>query len=322
MRVVITGGAGFIGRKLAERLACEGSLDGAGIDELVLFDVVAPPAPQADFKVETVTGDIADAGQLQALLSAPTEAVFHLAAIVSGQAEAEFDTGMHINLDGTRHLLEACRHQPAPPRLVFSSSVAVFGGDVPATIQDTTAPTPQTSYGGQKAIGELLVNDYSRKGFVDGRSLRLPTVVVRPGKPNRAASTFASSIIREPLQGEPAVCPVDPDAEMWIASPRSIVASLLHAYRLPAEALGASRIVTLPGLTVSIGEMVEALRRVAGPEVAGRIAWEKDEQIAAIVAGWSAHFAPERALALGFPQDSSMDDIIRAFIEDDLARTA
>ncbi len=320
MRVVITGAAGFVGRKLAERLARDGEISGEKIDEMALFDVVEPVVPQAAFPIEAVVGDISDSSEINRLIGKTTGHVFHLAAIVSGQAEAEFDTGMRINLDGTRVVLEACRQLEEPAKLIFSSSVAVFGGEVPPVIQDDTALNPQTSYGAQKAAGELLVNDYSRKGFVDGRSLRLPTVVVRPGKPNRAASTFASSIIREPLQGDSAVCPVDPDARMWIASPRTVLASLLHAHKLPAESYGMNRSITLPGITVSIGEMVEALERVAGREVVERISWEKDDTIARIVAGWCATFNPVRGLALGFPQDSSMDEIISAFIEDDMVR--
>jgi nucleoside-diphosphate-sugar epimerase len=320
MRIVITGAAGFIGRKLAERLARDGTLNGAAIDELALFDVVEPPLPEAGCKVSRTTGDIADPATVEALIGGDTGSVFHLAAVVSGQAEAEFETGMRINLLGTQNVVEACRKLTGTPKLIFSSSVAVFGGDTPPVIRDDSQPVPQTSYGTQKAIGELLVNDYSRKGFLDGRTLRLPTVVVRPGKPNRAASTWASSIIREPLQGERAVCPVAKEVEMWIASPRSVVASLLHAHGLPVAAFGANRIVSLPGLTVSVREMVEALRAVAGEAVVRRIDWHKDEAITRIVAGWKARFAPERALALGFPQDRSMREIVEAFVADDLAQ--
>jgi len=318
MRVVITGGAGFVGRKLAERLAKDGQLSGETIEELVLFDVVEPALPDAPFRVASRVGDISDPAQIAALIGGQTHTVFHLAAIVSGQAEAEFDTGMRINLDGTRTVLEACRKLARPAKLIFSSSVAVFGGEVPPVIQDDTALNPQTSYGAQKAASELLVTDYSRKGFVDGRALRLPTVVVRPGKPNRAASTFASSIIREPLQGDSAICPVGPEARMWIASPRAVLESLLHAHRLPAEAYGMNRAVTLPGLTVSIGEMVAALERVAGRAPVERIVWQKDPTIDRIVAGWCADFNAVRGPAMGFPTDSSMDAIIQAFIEDDM----
>ena len=202
--------------------------------------------------------------------------MFHLAAIVSANAEEDFDLGYRVNLDGTRHVLEACRALPEPVRLVFASSVAVYGGDMPAVLDDGTILTPQTSYGAQKAAGELLLNDYGRKGFVDGRALRLPTIVVRPGKPNRAASTFASSIIREPLAGQEAVCPVERDAEMYILSPRRVIQALIHAFELPAEAFGMTRMLTLPGITVSIGEMVDALDEIAGERVAHRIQWQPD----------------------------------------------
>jgi nucleoside-diphosphate-sugar epimerase len=300
-------------------LARAGALDGQPIDELVLFDIVEAKKPQAKLKVTTQLGDISSRAAVENLIGRETGAVFHLAAVVSGQAEAEFDTGMAINLDGTRWVLEACRKLPQPLKLVFTSSIAVYGGNIPTPIVDDINLLPQTSYGTQKAIGELLVNDFSRKGFIDGRALRLPTVVVRPGRPNRAASTWASSIIREPLQGQQAICPVDKTIRMFCASPRTVVQSLLHAYALPAAAFGANRAVMLPGFVVSVREMVDSLKRVAGEAVASRIQFEKDAAIAAIVDRWHADFAPKRALAMGFKQDTSMDDIIRWFIEDDLA---
>jgi nucleoside-diphosphate-sugar epimerase len=319
MRVVITGGGGFVGQKLAAALSQSGKLGGERIGELVLFDVAEPHRPAGGVKVTTVVGDIADRSQVDALIARDTGAVFHLAAIVSGQAEAEFDTGMAINLDGTRWVLEACRRLPQPIKLVFTSSVAVYGGDIPVPVGDDINLLPQTSYGTQKAIGELLVNDYSRKGFVEGRSLRLPTVVVRPGRPNRAASTWASSIIREPLQGQDVICPVDETVRMWCASPRTVVRSLIHAYELPASAFGANRGLMLPGFVASVREMLDALKRVAGEKVAARVRFEKDPAIAAIVDRWHADFAPKRALAMGFPTDRAMDDIVKAFIEEDLA---
>ena len=319
MRVVITGGAGFVGQKLAQALAKAGTLGGNAISELVLFDVVEAKKPAGPVKVTAKTGNIAARSEVEALIGRETGAVFHLAAIVSGQAEAEFDTGMAINLDGTRWILEACRKLAKPIKVVFTSSVAVYGGDITVPVGDDINLLPQTSYGTQKAIGELLVNDFSRKGFVDGRSVRLPTVVVRPGKPNRAASTWASSIIREPLQGESVICPVDPTVRMWCASPRTVVKSLLHAYDLPASAFGANRGLMLPGFVASVREMVDALKRVAGEKVAARIKFEKDPVIAAIVDRWHADFSPKRALKMGFPTDRAMDDIIKIFIEDDLA---
>ncbi|HEY7607934.1 MAG TPA: D-erythronate dehydrogenase [Alphaproteobacteria bacterium] len=319
MRVVVTGAAGFVGQKLVAALAKAGTLGGQRIDELALFDVVEPKTPAAAAKITTKVGNIAARDEVEALIGRDTGAVFHLAAVVSGQAEAEFDTGMAINLDGTRWVLEACRKLPKPIKVVFTSSVAVYGGDIAVPIKDDINLLPQTSYGTQKAIGELLVNDFSRKGFLDGRSLRLPTVVVRAGKPNRAASTWASSIIREPLQGEEAICPVDASVRMWCASPRTVVQSLLHAYELPAKAFGDNRGLMLPGFVVSVKEMLASLKRVAGAKVAARVKFKKDPVIAAIVDRWHADFAPQRALTMGFKQDKSMDDIVRWFIEDDLA---
>jgi nucleoside-diphosphate-sugar epimerase len=324
MRVVITGGAGFIGRHLAKKLLERGELAGADnkphkITELVLVDIVeAAPFPKPDSRLKTLAGDIADEKFVKTFMTPDTNTVFHLAAVVSSAAEADFDLGMHVNFDGTRVILEACRKFAAPPRVVFASSVAVFGGDMPTPLTDQTALTPQTSYGVQKTIGELLVNDMSRKGFIDGRALRLPTIVVRPGKPNKAASTFASSIIREPLAGQEAVCPVEADARMWYLSPRRVVEAFIHAHDLPASAWGWNRSLTLPGIDVSVGDMVESLRRVAGERFVKRIRWEPDPVIKRIVAGWPYRFTPERALKMGFKADKDMDEIIAAHIEDEL----
>ncbi len=324
MKVVITGGAGFIGRQLAERLLALGELPGRDgkperIDELVLFDAVEPaPFKQPDKRVHAVTGDISDKALVGRTIDQTTGSVFHLAAVVSAAAEADFDLGMRVNVEGTRAVLEACRALPQPARLVFTSSIAVFGGDMPPTLTDTTPLTPQTSYGAQKAIGELLLNDYSRKGFVDGRALRLPTIVVRPGKPNKAASTFASSILREPLAGQDAICPVERSARMWILSPRRAVAALLHAHALPAAAWGTNRSLTLPGIDVSIGDMADGLGRVSGKGPVSRIRWQPDPHIQKIVAGWPYRFDPARAKAMGFGTDASIDEIIRAHIDDQL----
>ena len=252
------------------------------------------------------------------MISPGTDAVFHLAAIVSGQAEADTDLGYRVNLDGTRAVLDACRALGTCPRVVFASSLAVYGGALPPAVGDDTALTPQTSYGTQKAIGELLVNDYSRKGFVDGRAVRLPTVVVRPGRPNRAASTFASSMIREPLAGREAVCPVSPDTVMALASPRRIVAGLLHAHDLPGDAFGASRSLQLPGFSVAVGEMAAAVRRAGGEAAYARIRWQPDPQIQQIISGWPQALHAPRAEALGFAADSGIDEVVQAFIEDDL----
>lgn len=324
MRVIITGGAGFLGRQLALALLKRGYLVGPDgveteIKKLVVFDLAAPqPALPDDPRLEVVNGDMSEPHVVHGLLTADTAMIFHLAAVVSAAAEADFDLGMRVNLAVTQELLTTCRRLNTPPRFIFASSVAVFGGDLPPVVQDDTALTPQTSYGTQKAIGELLVNDYSRKGFIDGRALRLPTIVVRPGKPNKAASTFASSIIREPLQNQAAICPVSPENRMWILSPRRAIESFIRAAELPAMAWGDNRAVALPGLTVSIGEMVDSLRDIAGDAVATRILWQPDPFIQKLVDGWPAVLAPKRAVALGFKADASMKEIIEAFIEDEL----
>ena len=318
MRIVITGGCGFLGWRLAMLLLDRGSSLGP-IDELVLFDNAPPALPLPDDRrLKLTTGDIADRETVRQLLAPGAAAVFHLAAVVSGQAEADTDLGLRVNLDGTRAVLDASRALGTCPRLVFASSLAVYGGRLPPVVGDDTPLTPQSSYGTQKAIGELLVNDYSRKGFVDGRALRLPTVVVRPGRPNRAASTFASSIIREPLSGKDAICPVSPAVVMALASPRRVVAALHHAHELPGDAFGASRSLQLPGFSVAVGEMVEAVRRAGGEAAYAHIRWQHDPQIEAIVAGWPQALAAPRALALGFAADADIDQAVRAFIEDDL----
>jgi D-erythronate 2-dehydrogenase len=322
MRIVITGGCGFLGRRVAIRLLEKGCALGS-IDELVLFDNAAPAlALPEDKRLRLVTGDIADRDTVGRLIGPGTDAVFHLAAIVSGEAEANTDLGYRVNLDGTRAVLDACRAlRPTGqtrPRLVFASSLAVYGGALPPVVGDDTALTPQTSYGTQKALGELLVNDYSRKGFVDGRALRLPTVVVRPGRPNRAASTFASSMIREPLAGQEAICPVSPDTIMALASPRRIVVGLVHALGIPGEAFGTSRSLQLPGFSVSVGEMASALRRAGGEAAYARLRWQPDPQIQAIVSSWPPFLATPRAEALGFGRDSNIDEVIAVFIDDDL----
>lgn len=321
MDVLITGGTGFIGKKLAAALARRGALhlDGqaGGIERITLFDAVAGEEVPRDARITVATGDIADRPTLDRLV-AGADLVFHLAAIVSANAEADFELGYRVNLTGTWQLLEALRAKGGRPRLVFTSTLAVYGGDLPEIIGDTHHLTPQTSYGAQKAAGELLVADYSRKGFIDGRALRLPTIVVRPGKPNKAASTFASSIIREPLAGQEAVCPVGRDAAMFLLSPRRVVEALIHAMELPDARFGAVRSVQLPGITVAIGEMVDALERIAGKAVAARIRWEPDPLIQRIVAGWPARLSGARALGMGFQADRSVDEIIRAHIEDEL----
>jgi D-erythronate 2-dehydrogenase len=318
MRIVITGGCGFLGRRLAVLLLEQGSAIGP-IDELVLFDNAAPalPLPQ-DPRLSLVTGDIADRETVRQLLAPGAAVVFHLAAVVSGQAEADPDLGYRVNLDGTRAVLHACRALGTFPRLVFASSLAVYGGALPPAVGEDTALTPQSSYGTQKAIGELLVSDYSRKGFIDGRALRLPTVVVRPGRPNRAASTFASSIIREPLAGRDAICPVTPDTVMALASPRRVAAALHRAHELPGDAFGANRSLQLPGFSVAVGDMAEAVRRAAGAAAHSRIRLLPDPQIQAIISSWPRALDAPRAQAMGFTADADIDEAVQAFIEDDL----
>jgi nucleoside-diphosphate-sugar epimerase len=314
VRVVITGGRGFLGRRVALRL-----LERRDLDELVLFDNAPSALPFPEHRrLRLVTGDIADRETVRKVVVPGTNSVFHLAAVVSGEAEASTDLGYRVNLDGTRAVLDACRALGTCPRVIFASSLAVYGGVLPPAVGDDTPLTPQTSYGTQKAIGELLVNDYSRKGFVDGCALRLPTVVVRPGRPNRAASTFASSIIREPLSGRAAVCPVSADTVMALASPRRVIDALLRALDLPAAALDTSRSLQLPGFSVAVGEMTAAVRRAGGSEAYARIRWEPNPLIQRIVSGWPQALATPRANALGFTADSGIDEVVQAFIEDDL----
>lgn len=320
MKVIITGGAGFLGARLARRLLERGALQSAdgragSIDRIVLVDVTTPPALD-DPRVSAVTGDLSDPALAGRLVDADTTSVFHLAAIVSGMAEADFDLGMRINVDATRNLLEACRASGRCPRVVFTSSVAVFGGTLPERISETTALNPQTSYGVEKAIGELLLADYTRKGFVDGRALRLPTISVRPGRPNAAASSFASGIIREPLNGEEAICPVGPDARMWLASPDTAIETLIAAHELPSAALGNCRWINAPGISVTVGDMVAALERCAGPEVARRVRWQADPTIERMVRGWPGDGDNTRARALGFPVDAGIDAIIEQYMQE------
>src|SRR3954451_10614088 len=322
MKAIITGAAGFLGARLARALIERGSIkDGGGGDQpitgLTLVDVTEPGAI-ADRRVSAVTGDVSDPALLKHVVDAETGAIFHLAAIVSGMAEADFDLGMRINVDATRSLLELCRAAGNRPRVVFTSSVAVFGGELPPVLNDTTALNPQTSYGMEKAVCELLVADYTRRVFIDGRALRLPTITVRPGRPNAAASSFASGIIREPLNGEPGVCPVDESARLWVMSPSTVIGCLIAAHETAGDALGTSRVLTLPGLSVSVGEMVGALTRVAGSDVAQRVRWERDPRIARMVASWPGACDAARARALGSPTDASFEAIVRRYIEEEL----
>jgi nucleoside-diphosphate-sugar epimerase len=325
MRIVITGGAGFLGRRLALRLLERGTLtDARGrpreIAQIVLLDVVPATLP-VDPRLTIIAGDLADAVVVERAVTRDTDSVFHMAAVVSGQAEADFDIGMRVNLDATRLLLERCRKLAAPPRFVFTSSLAVFGGPVPDPVTDDAPVTPQASYGAQKLIGEYLVYDMTRKGFIDGRSLRLPTVTVRPGKPNKAASSFASGIIREPLAGVDAICPVAPATRMWVQSPRAVIENLIIGHEAPATSFAHTRSVNVPGICVPVADMVAALRKVAGDAVADRVKWIHDPVIDRIVATWPANFAPKLGPALGMKADTDFESIVRAYIADDMPRS-
>jgi nucleoside-diphosphate-sugar epimerase len=322
MNIVVTGGAGFIGRRLVRQMLQQGTLLGLDgrprtIERITIVDAVAAE-DLTDPRVEHVVGDISDAPVVNNAITADTSSIFHLAAVVSGMAEADFGLGMRINLDASRLILEACRHAGHGPRLVFASSVAVYGGAPTDTMRDATATAPRTSYGTQKAMVELLIADYSRRGFVDGRVLRLPTISVRPGRPNAAASSFASGIIREPLNGEPAVCPVDPETTLLLLSPSGVIDCLIHGHDLSADAFGGNRIVNLPGLSVTVREMVRALERVAGPEVVSRIRWERDARIEKFVANWPGAWDNSRALAMGFSGDQSFEENVRQYIAEHL----
>jgi nucleoside-diphosphate-sugar epimerase len=326
MHVLVIGAAGMVGRKLVEALVAKGEINGKLVERLTLVDIVEPTAP-ARFagKARAVATDLSDEGVAAGLIAERPDLIFHLAAIVSGEAEADFEKGYRVNLDGTRALFEAIRLEgqksPYEPKLVFTSSIAVFGEPLPNIIGDTHHHTPLTSYGTQKAISELLLADYSRRGFFDGVGIRLPTVVIRPGKPNKAASGFFSNILREPLSGLEAVLPVKESVRHWFASPRAAVRFLMHAAALDTAALGSRRSLTMPGLTATVGEEIEALRRVAGDKAVKLIRNEPDEAIAKMVAGWPQNFDASRAISLGFEAETSFDEIIRAHVEDELGGT-
>jgi nucleoside-diphosphate-sugar epimerase len=321
MRLLITGGAGFIGARLARTLLARGQLNGQAITQIILADQFPAPADlAADPRVQVKTGPLLD--HCQALAHEAVDGVFHLASAVSGECEADFDLGLRSNLDSTRALLDALRSrvQGGPARLVFSSSVAVFGPDdavpMPDVVGDDTLPTPQTSYGAQKHICEHLVADYTRKGYIDGRSARLMTVTVRPGKPNGAASSFFSGIIREPLAGEPSVCPVSADVSHPVTSPRATVEGLITVFECSREAYGGRTALNLPGLNVTVQEMLDALTRVAGPEVRARVTFERNDTIAGIVSRWPKGSSSVRANKLGLFAEKTFDDIIRQYIAD------
>jgi D-erythronate 2-dehydrogenase len=317
MKVLIIGAAGMVGAKLAQSLTTDPE---PGLDGLVLVDVVPPKAPAgATVPVETGTLDMTDAAAVAAQIAARPDVIFHLAAVVSGEAEADFEKGYAVNFDGTRNLLEAIRGLPGyKPRVIFASSIAVFGTPFPDPITDTYILAPLTSYGTQKAMGELLINDYSRRGFIDGVGLRLPTICIRPGTPNKAASGFFSNILREPLAGKEAVLPVSEDVRHWHASPRAAIGFLRHAMTLDTGKLGARRCLTMPGLSATVGEQIQALRRAAGDATVALIRREPDPVIIGIVAGWPTRFDAARAEELGFRAESSFDEIIAAHVADEL----
>ncbi|GAB2204446.1 SDR family oxidoreductase [Roseibium sp. ROS1] len=323
MHVLVIGAAGMVGRKLVEKLAAQPEVLGFEVSRLTLADAVSPTAPAALPGIaEAVTVDLSKAGAARTLVASRPDVIFHLAAIVSGEAEQEFEKGYAVNLDGSRELFEAIRiegaREPYFPKVIFASSIAVFGQPFPEKIGDEFFTTPLTSYGTQKAITELLLADYSRKGFFDGIGLRLPTICIRPGRPNKAASGFFSNIMREPLAGQEAVLPVDDSVRHWFASPRAAVGFFVHAARMDAAGIGPRRTVTLPGLSATVGEQIESLRRVAGEKAVKLIRREPDEAIARIVEGWPRNFDARRALELGFQAETSFDDIIRIHIEDEL----
>lgn len=321
MHILITGAAGMIGRKLTERLARDGALNGVPIDKLTLVDVVPPQVP-AGFtgQVEIAVSDLSSPGAAARAVAPQPDVIFHLAGVVSGEAETDFEKGYLVNLDGTRSLLETIRlaGDHYHPKFIFTSSLAVFGAPFPEAIPDEFHLTPLTSYGTQKAICELLLADYTRRGFLDGVGIRLPSIVVRPGRPNKAASGFFSGIIREPLAGQEAVLPVDESVLHWHASPRSAVGFLIHGAGLTRAQLGDRVNITMPGVCCTVAEQIEALRRVAGDRVAARIRRQPDALVQRIVAGWPSRFDPKRARALGFTVEKTFDDIIRAHIDDDL----
>jgi len=319
MRILLIGAAGMIGRKLAQRLAADGAVGATAITALDLVDVVPPPVPAGlPGRITARAADLSEPGTAAALAATRPDLVVHLAAIVSGEAEVDLAKGYRVNLDGTRALLDALVASDTRPRVVFASSMAVFGPPFPARIPDDFAPQPATSYGAQKLMAEILVSDLSRRGLIDGISLRLPTICVRPGAPNRAASGFFSGILREPLAGLPADLPVPETVRHYFASPRAAVGFFLHAATLDTAALGHARALTMPGLSATVGDQIDALRRIAGPSAVALIRRTDDPLVARIVAGWAADFDAARARALGFTAEADMDAILRVHVEDEL----
>ena len=326
MKVLVTGAGGFLGRRLVNALLQRGALrepDGRvdAIDRVILVDIALPSTP-ADPRIAAVSADLTNPDALERVLTPDVRVIFHLAAVVSGQAESDFDLGMRVNVDATRRLLDVCRRHDSRPRLIFASSIAVFGISSAKLLPETASVSPKSSYGMQKAVAELLIADCTRRGDVDGRILRLPTISIRPGRPNAAASSFASGIVREPLNGEPAVCPVAPDTRLWLASPATAVGSLVLAAEIDGAALGSNRVLHVPGISVTPREMVAALERAAGPEAARLVAWGSDPRIEAIVATWPGALDARRALDLGFPHDEGFDAIVCGYMRDELGATS
>ncbi|UZJ58034.1 SDR family oxidoreductase [Pseudomonas sp. KU26590] len=320
MKILVTGAAGFLGRRLINALLQRGSLsDRQGVSQaistLVAFDLM-PLAGFSDSRLKVLCGDIADPEVLRGLVDAETDSIFHLAAVVSSQAEQDFELGMRINFAATQNLLERIRRLGTCPKWVMTSSVAVFGGQLPEQVEDDQVWAPQSSYGTQKAMNDLLLADYSRRGFVDGRSLRMPTIAVRPGKPNLAASSFASSIIREPLNGQESVCPVPLETRLWLMSPAQAISNLIHGHELPGEMLRRGRVINMPGLSITVEKMIDALRQTAGDEVANRVRIERSPAIEKIVGSWPGSFASSYARNLGFTHDQDFDDVIAQFVDE------
>ena len=313
MKIIITGAAGFLGQRLAKAILNSSLI----FDELVLVDIVMPSDPGKDDRVNCIQVDLSEESVAKNIITAETTIVFHLAAVVSSHAEKDFDLGWKVNLDITRQLLEACRHQATNIKFVFASSFAVYGGKLPSMVNETIAVTPHSSYGAQKAIGELLVNDYTRKKFIDGRVLRLPTICVRPGRPNQAASSFVSSIIREPINGEQAICPVSPALEVLLSSPDTVIQNIIKAATLDSTAFGHWRTVNLPGITVTVQQMLESLERITGKATVERVQFKPDASINTIVSSWPGAVDNTNALQLGFKVDSDFDQFIVQFIHHD-----
>ena len=324
MRLAVIGAAGMIGRKLVERIAATGQINGQPVTAMTLVDIIAPDTPEGfDGHCDVYASDLTHTGAPARLIADRPDVIVHLAAIVSGEAEADMAKGYRVNLDGTRALLEEIgRIDDYCPRVIYASSLAVFGAPFPAKIPDDYHLTPLTSYGTQKAMGEMLLNDYSRRGMLDGVGIRFPTICIRPGKPNKAASSFFSGILREPLNGQEAILPVDDDLRHWFASPRAAVGYIEHATTMDTDPLGAQRCMTMPGVSATVGEQIEALRAVAGDDAVKLIRRVPDPAVASIVAGWPRDFDTARAIAFGFVAESSFQEIIAVYLEDEMGQPA